>query len=112
MRLPEFMPRGKGFPEILYVHGIADGKPHFYMNEERDYLYDLAGRSVGYIDDGTVYTTDGRPWFTLRDGYFFDGADDQHLLPRLVQARAAEAFQVMFPIGVQLDRHLLCNPGE
>jgi hypothetical protein len=29
-----------------------------------------------------------------------DIGHDQHLLPRLVQARAAEGFQIMFPIGV------------
>ena len=41
-----------------------------------------------------------------------DIGHDPHPLPELAQARAAEAFQIMFPIGVQLDRHLLCDPGE
>src|SRR6185437_12824758 len=30
----------------------------------------------------------------------------------LVQAGAAEAFQIVLPLGVLLDRHLLCDPGE
>jgi hypothetical protein len=32
--------------------------------------------------------------------------------PRLVQARAAQAIQIMLPVGVILDRHLVCDPGE
>ncbi len=59
-----------------------------------------------------------RAYFDLRlDGQVSlspnsDIGRDPHPLPELAQARAAEAFQIMFPIGVQLDRHLLCDPGE
>ena len=31
---------------------------------------------------------------------------------KLAQARAAEALQVVLPVGFQFDRHLACNPGK
>src|SRR5450759_3983266 len=41
-----------------------------------------------------------------------DIGPNQHLRPKLVQARAAEALQIVLPVGVLLDRHLVCDPGE
>jgi hypothetical protein len=32
--------------------------------------------------------------------------------PKLAQACAAEAFQIVLPIRFQFDRHLACNPGK
>jgi hypothetical protein len=32
--------------------------------------------------------------------------------PRLAQTRTAEGFQIVLPVGVALDRHLACDPGE
>src|ERR1700733_10811626 len=36
----------------------------------------------------------------------------RRLVPKLAQARAAEAFQVVLPVGFQFDRHLASNPGK
>ena len=33
-------------------------------------------------------------------------------VPRLVQSRAAEAFQIVLSVGVLLDRHSVCDPRE
>jgi hypothetical protein len=37
---------------------------------------------------------------------------NQRLMPKLVQARAAERFQIVLPLGILPDRHLFCDPGE
>ena len=37
---------------------------------------------------------------------------EQHQRPTLVQARAAEAFQIVLPVGILLNRHLARDPGE
>src|SRR6478672_1198364 len=36
----------------------------------------------------------------------------QHLESALLQSCPAETLQIVFPLFVQLDRHLACNPGE
>src|SRR6478672_3808645 len=33
-------------------------------------------------------------------------------LPKLLQARATETFQIVLPLGVELDRHLPFDPGK
>jgi hypothetical protein len=34
------------------------------------------------------------------------------LMPKLVQERAAESFQIVLLVGILHDRHLICHPGE
>ena len=41
-----------------------------------------------------------------------DSGPQQHLGPRLVQPRAAKAFQIVLPFSLVLDRHLLADPAE
>ena len=41
-----------------------------------------------------------------------DIGPSQYSLPELLQARAAEAFQIVLPVGFPLHRHLVCDPGE
>ena len=41
-----------------------------------------------------------------------DIGSEQETRPKLVQARAAEPFQIVLPVGFLLDRHLVCDPGE
>src|SRR6195256_5366008 len=60
-----------------------------------------------------------QPWFSPPSRSFFSlRASDQMVhgiaaaAPILVQARAAEGFQIVLPVGVPLDRHLACDPGE
>jgi hypothetical protein len=61
-----------------YLYRCSDGRPYGYIDEDigDPMLYTLDRQWLGYIsDDGaSVYDPDGRPLFSISDGYFCDAS--------------------------------------
>jgi hypothetical protein len=78
-RITEFPPRDRPlYAPNLLIHAVSDGAPCFYLNEECDYGYMLAGESAFYIDQNQVYATDGQWLYYIFDGYLCDRSGVTH----------------------------------